>query len=82
LYTVPGERQWQIVINRSVVGWTDGPGYGPAQRATEVGRVTMPVEDAPQFVPQLTLHTVAAGPNAVLLLDWQGVRVAIPIMPG
>ena len=82
LYTVPGRGQWQIVVNRSVAGWRDGPGYGAAQRATEVGRVAMPVEHARQFVPQLTLGTVAAGPNAVLLLDWQGVRVSIPIMPG
>jgi hypothetical protein len=82
LYTVPGQGQWQIVVNRSVAGWMDGPGYGPAQRATEVGRVSLPAQQASQFVRELTLGTVAAGPNAVLLLDWQGVRVTIPIMPG
>jgi hypothetical protein len=82
LYTVPGPNQWQIVINRAVAGWRDGPDYGPPQRATEVGRVTMPAEPASQFAPQLTLHAVAAGPNAVLLLEWQSVRVPIPIMPG
>jgi hypothetical protein len=82
LYTVPRQSEWQVVVNRSVAHWTDGPSYGAAQRATEVGRVVVAAERTSQFVPQLTLRAVAAGRNAVLVLTWQSVRVAIPIIPG
>lgn len=82
LYTVPGERDWQLVINRSVARWADGGGYDANLRSAEVGRARLPVEQLSRFVERLTLRPVAARPNVILFLEWERVEVTIPITPG
>jgi hypothetical protein len=81
LYTVPDEFQWQVVINRTVSRWADGPDYDAALQAGEVGRVQVGAERTGQNVAGLTFRPVLAGPNAILLLEWGNLRVAIPIVP-
>jgi hypothetical protein len=82
LYTVPAEHQWQVVINRTVSRWADGPDYDAGLQATEVGRVGVAAEATGRRVQRLTLRPVSAGPNVILLLEWENVQVAIPIVPG
>lgn len=82
LYTVPAEYRWQVVINRTVNRWADGPDYDAALQAGELGRVGVAAEGTRQYVQRLTLRPVPAGPNVILLLEWENVQVAIPIIPG
>jgi hypothetical protein len=82
LYTVPGEHEWQLAVNRTLTRWADGAGYNTSLRSGEVGRVPLPVERTGEFAERLTLRPVAAGPNVILFLEWERVQVTIPITPG
>ena len=78
LYTVPGEREWTIIVNRSTSQWGIEGQYTPAIEAQEVGRATLPVErtDAP-----VETFTITSAPEA-LLLEWENTRVRVPVAAG
>src|SRR5690606_41272759 len=41
IYTVPGEDEWEVIVNRSVSQWGIETQYTPEVRAQEVGRATV-----------------------------------------
>lgn len=82
LYTVPGEEQWEVVVNRSTRRWADGAGYDAVLRSQEVGRTSVPAEQVNQYVQRLTFRPLPAAPHTILFLEWERVQVAIPISPG
>lgn len=82
LYTVPGEREWDIIVNRSTTQWGHERSYTPEVQAQEVGRGTVPSEAVASPVDTFTIRTVRAGRGATLLLEWERARVPIPIRPG
>lgn len=91
VYTVPGEDEWQLVLNASTGQWgqtrdvtlpngqVSANSYTPEVQADEVGRV--PVEtQAIDFVEQLTAELSVAGDREVrLTLDWETTRIVVPI---
>lgn len=81
LYTVPEPGRWQVLVNRTVSHWADGGGYNAALRGGEVGRAQGGAEGIRPYVPRFTLRPVEAAPNAILFIEWENVRVAIPIVP-
>jgi hypothetical protein len=81
LYTVPRETEpWTLIVNRSTSQWGHESEYTEAVRAQEVGRAEVTAETAESRVEQLTFRTADSG--GALLLEWQDVRVRIPVESG
>lgn len=81
LYTVPGETEWTVILNRSTSQWGAEGQYTAEVEAQEVGRATVPSERTPDHVETFTLRSEAAGNGAELVLEWEHTRVRIPVTP-
>lgn len=80
LYTVPGEREWEVILNRSYLQWGHESTYSDSVRAQEVGRSRVPVTRTSAPVEQFTIRTEpAANGNANIILEWENSRVVIPV---
>lgn len=80
LYTVPGEREWEVIINRSYMQWGHESMYTDSVRAQEVGRGRVPAARTSAPVEQFTVRSQpTTGGDANLLLEWENSRVAIPV---
>ena len=80
LYTVPGETEWTVVVNRAIDQWGHESAYTPEVEAQEVGRGTVPAGQASEHVEQFTITTEPAGADAAtLVLTWENSRIEIPI---
>jgi hypothetical protein len=80
IYSVPGENEWQVIVNRSVSQWGIESQYTPEIRAQEVGRATVPSESIQAPVETFTITSESTGPDsAELVLEWETTRVRIPI---
>ena len=79
LYTVPGEREWEVIINRSYLQWGHESTYTDSVRAQEVGRGRVPAQRVDQPIERFTIRAEpASNGDANLILEWQNTRVAIP----
>ena len=80
IYTVPGEKEWDVIVNRSITQWGHESSYTPEVQKQEVGRGKVKAEMPRASVEKLTF---TAEPNAEktkhLVLEWQTTRVAIPV---
>lgn len=82
LYTVPGESEWQIIVNRSTEQWGIESQYTEEVQAQELGRVTVPAEQIGEPVETFTIQAVPKDGGSVdLVLEWERTRVAVPIKP-
>ncbi len=80
LYTVPGEREWEVVINRSFMQWGHESLYSDSVQAQEVGRGRVPAGRSEAPVEMFTMRAAAApGGDADLVLEWETTRVTIPV---
>jgi hypothetical protein len=80
LYSLPGESEWTLIVNRSISQWGHESAYTDAVRAQEVGRVPVPVSRTPEHVETFTIRSASAGADsAELLLEWENTRVHVPI---
>ncbi len=80
LYSVPGEKEWRIIVNRSTSQWGHESTYTKEVEAQEVGRGTVPAEKVSAPVDTFTLSPdPASGEAQRLVLTWERTRVAIPI---
>ncbi|HEX9690508.1 MAG TPA: DUF2911 domain-containing protein [Gemmatimonadales bacterium] len=80
LYTVLGEREWEIIVNRSITQWGVERGYTEEVRAEEVGRGRVPSEPNASHVETFTIRAEPVDANSVtLVLEWEHIRVAVPI---
>jgi hypothetical protein len=73
LYTLPGEREWQLIVNRQTGQW--GTQYDQAQ---DLARIPMRVERTAAPVEQFTIQLV---PGTGLVMEWENTRVSVPIQP-
>jgi hypothetical protein len=80
LYSVPGEKEWQIIVNRSTSQWGHESTYTKDVEAQEVGRGKVPAEklSAPVETFTITPHP-ASGEAQHLMLTWERTRVAIAV---
>jgi len=80
LYTVPGETDWEIIINRSYAQWGRENTYPDSVKALELGRVKV---RADSVASPIEMFTIRADPqpdgSALLVLEWQHSRVKVPI---
>jgi hypothetical protein len=83
LYTVPGPKEWEIIVNRSTSQWGEESNYNDEVKAKEVGRAKVKSEALKTPVETFTIKAEPAGDKAAsLLLDWEKTRVRIPVEAG
>jgi hypothetical protein len=73
LYTLPGEREWQLIVNRQTEQW--GTEYDPAQ---DLARIPMQVERTPAPVEQFEIRLEPGSP-ARLVMEWESTRASVPV---
>ena len=79
LYTIPGETEWTVIVNRSTSQWGHEARYTAEVEAQEAGRASVPVERLDQHVESFTIRSEPTAGGADLLLEWERTRVRIPI---
>ena len=70
LYTVPGEQQWEVIVNRSTDQWGIENQY-EAVADQEVGRATVPAEATSGLVEVFEIRAEPRGDGAVLVFALQ-----------
>ena len=79
LIAIPGEGEWQIVVNASRQRW--GVPIDEAVRAEDVGVGTVPSSRGVGVVELFTLELVESDPSeAELVMAWDETRLRIPIV--
>jgi hypothetical protein len=82
LYTVPGARKWQVIVNRSTSQWGEESNYTEKVKAQEVGRATVASEQLSAPIEIFTFRAQPSGAKgADLMLEWEKTRIRIPIAP-
>jgi hypothetical protein len=80
IYSVPGAKEWEIIVNRSTSQWGHESTYSKEVEAQEVGRGKAPVEKLSKRVETFTITPhPASGEVLHLYLDWETTRVAVPV---
>ncbi|HTO72390.1 MAG TPA: DUF2911 domain-containing protein [Gemmatimonadales bacterium] len=80
LYTVPGESEWVVIVNRSITQWGEEHGYTREVEAKEVGRGKVKPGKLDSPIEQFTIRSEAAGADgATLILEWEHTQVRIPV---
>jgi hypothetical protein len=79
LYTVPGPREWEIIVNRSTSQWGEESNYTKKVQAEEVGRGRVPTRTLKAPVETFTIRGESGDKAASLLLEWETTQVRIPI---
>jgi hypothetical protein len=83
LYTIPGESEWVVIVNRSTSQWGHESRYTADVEAQEVARAKVEAGTTGEHVETLTIEARAASRgNAVVTLEWERTRVEIPISAG
>jgi len=80
LYTIPGESEWTIIVNRAIDQWGHESSYTPELEAQEVGRGTVAAERVEDHIEQFTIRAEPADDGATLILEWEHTRVPIPVV--
>ena len=70
LYTIPGEKEWTLIVNKQTGQW--GTEYNAAQ---DLGRTTMTVSPV-----KSTVETFVIGIDKNLTLTWENTRASVPVM--
>lgn len=80
LYTVPGAREWEVIVNRSISQWGEESQYTDKVKAQEVGRAKVKTEAVTAPVETFTIRAEPGkDKEASLVLEWEKTRVRIPI---
>lgn len=85
LYTVPGEKEWEVIVNRSISQWGHENRYTAEVKAQEIGRGKVAAESVAKPVETFTIRGEQGGGGAgasALVLEWENTRVKIPIRTG
>ena len=83
IYTVPGEAEWEIIVNRSYSQWGHEGSYTDDVRAQEVGRGNVSSERTESHVETFTIRAEDLPDGTVhVILEWERTRVRIPVSPG
>lgn len=75
LYSIPGENEWTIIINKQTKQW--GTVYDQTQ---DLGRTKVKASKTSAPVDQFTISfDEASGKKTAMNLEWQNTRVSVPI---
>ena len=75
LYTVPGPKEWEIIVNRSISQWGKEDQYTDEIKAQELGRAKVKSESTKAPVETFTIRAEPTGKDANLVLEWEKTRV-------
>jgi hypothetical protein len=78
LYTVPGAKEWEVIVNRSVSQWGHENEYTDQVKAQELGRGKVKSESVSAPIETFTIRAEPKGKDADLVLEWEKTRVKIP----
>ncbi|HUR93216.1 MAG TPA: DUF2911 domain-containing protein [Gemmatimonadales bacterium] len=81
IYSVPGAKEWEIIVNRSIKQWGEEHSYKPDIQAQEVGRTKVKSETLKEPVETFTIRSETTGGATALVLEWERTRVRIPVKP-
>jgi hypothetical protein len=73
LYTIPGEKEWTLIINKQTGQW--GTQYSEAQ---DLGRVTMKASRLEKGVEQFTITVADTPAGGEMQFDWDQTRAVAP----
>ena len=77
LFTIPGEKEWTLVLNKMAKQW----GAFKYDESQDLGRTTMKLEKLAQPVEQLTITIVpGSGNQGSLRIAWENTAAVAPIM--
>ncbi len=80
IYTVPGAKQWEVIVNKSTSQWGHESTYTPEVKAQEVGRGKVTAEAGSAPVDTFTIAAdPATGETQRLVLTWEKTKVSIPV---
>lgn len=79
IYTIPGEKEWHVIVNRSTTQWGHEGRYTEEVKAQEVGHGVVAASKLQDHVEMFTIKSQAAQGGADLILEWEHTRVAVPI---
>ena len=79
LYTVPGENEWQIIVNRAIDQWGHEGSYTDEIVAQEVGRARVPSVRSTDHAETFTISAERDGDATHIVMAWETTRVRIPI---
>lgn len=74
LFTIPGEKEWTIIISSDVDNWATR-GY---DKSNEVARITVPVTMGDESLEAFSMTFEPTETGANLHMGWDKVRVAVP----
>jgi|WetSurMetagenome_2_1015567.scaffolds.fasta_scaffold162355_2 hypothetical protein len=76
LFTIPGETEWTLIVNKTAVQW----GAYDYKENMDLGRVKMKVTKLASPVEQLTISiTPDGGSKGTLKIAWASVEASVPI---
>jgi len=76
MYSIPGEKEWTIIINKQTGQW--GTNYDAAQ---DLGRVKMAVKALEDPVETFVIAVKPAAANrGALTLTWENTEASVPVM--
>lgn len=85
LYAIPGAREWEIRVNRSIRQWGLESEYTDEIQEREIGRVRVPATRLDAPVEKMTFHVEPAAIGTVdLVFEWQNTtwRLLLDTSPG
>ncbi|HSU28479.1 MAG TPA: DUF2911 domain-containing protein [Chitinophagaceae bacterium] len=76
LYTIPSEKEWEIIINKGITNWGID-GYKPEE---DVAHLTVSTSKTEMSIETFTMQFVNVTPNTCeLRVQWENTAVNIPI---
>lgn len=79
LWTIPGEKSWEVIFNKKMYGW--GVSFGAkasVDREYDALTIQVPVESTPQTVEMFTI-SFDEGEALYMTLKWDDTQVRVPI---
>lgn len=74
LYTIPGEKEWTIILNKDINIW----GAYSYKEANDVARLVVPATQAEESLEAFSMVFTKADNGMILNLGWDKTRIAIP----
>jgi hypothetical protein len=77
LFTIPGEKEWTLILNKEADQW----GAYKYDQSKDLGRVKMTARKLDKPVEQLTISVESAGGSrGVLKIAWSDLEASVPVM--
>lgn len=77
LYTIPGEKEWKIIVNKGIGNW----GVSGFDAKDDVAEFMVPASKTAESVQSFTISVDnLSGTKCDLVLSWENTKVVIPVV--